>query len=98
MKKVKQPFAGIFIRDLLRRKGSSYPTEIHREFKEWSKQKNIHQQSYQSVCRYIYQLKRVGLIEPIGTRPSNNPILKDRTYYSVVRGRERSPIWKNPFK
>jgi len=92
----KQPYAGIWIRDFLLKKGSSYPQEIHREFKKWCTDKGYHKQSYDSTRRYINELKRLGLIKLIGTRKSNNPILKDRHYYTVID--KDNPLWLRPFK
>ena len=47
------------------------------------------------AARLFYILRRLGLIEELGTEPSSRPGFP-RRLYTIVPGREDDPAWVNP--
>jgi len=88
---------GQFIRSYLMEHGEAYVGELYREF---SKGRKKHKDTYQSFRNYIYWFKKLGLIEFVRQEPSKNPNLKPRRFYRLTKkGRELSPYspeWSNP--
>jgi len=69
---------GLAIREYLSYVGEGYPYEFYICFKRVKPST-----SYESVRRYFYILKRIGLIEPVRREPSSKGGF-DRTYYRIV--------------
>ncbi|MEM1522291.1 MAG: hypothetical protein QXU69_04655 [Thermofilaceae archaeon] len=83
-----------WIRGYLLMFGSGYPYGMWREYRVFAERLGINPGSYTSFARYIWILKRLGLIVPIRVEP--RPRGLPRTYYSVAPGMEGSPIWRRP--
>lgn len=69
---------GLAIREYLNYVGEGYPYEFYICFKRVKPST-----SYESVRRYFYILKRLGLIEPVRREPSSKGGFP-RTYYRIV--------------
>ena len=80
---------GLSIREYLLTLGEGYPYGFYRCFKKVKPSV-----SYESVRRYFYILKKLGLIEHVGARPSSRGY--ERHYYRIVPGREDDPLWFHP--
>jgi len=106
------PKIGIFIRDYLRERGESYPSEIHRAYKSSYKgQRTLKGRTYR-LCTYnsfmVYMSKLVlaGLVERTGrTEISDNPKASaldypGRVYVRLTPKGERAPdfIWLHPLR
>jgi len=87
---------GVWIRDHLLEVGEDYPAGMYRKFKRAKEEKGVSCGSYQSFRQYIWWLEKLGFIKFVRREPSKNPILEDRRYYRVVKGREDDPGWRNP--
>ncbi len=80
---------GMAIREFLLKVGEAYPYWFYRCFKKVKPST-----SYQSVARYFYILRRLGLIEPTRVEPSRSRF--PRHYFRIVPGREDDPAWFHP--
>ncbi|MEM3484992.1 MAG: hypothetical protein QXI12_05170 [Candidatus Methanomethyliaceae archaeon] len=96
-KKKKQPVesvltektTGMAIREYLLKFGEASPNDFYREFRKIKPST-----SYNSVRRYFYILKNLGLIRQVGVKPGRAPIPK--SIYKMVPGMERSEYWSAP--
>jgi len=77
------------IREYLLAVGEAGPNDFYKEFRKVKKKT-----SYDSVRRYFYILKRLGLIEPTRRVPGRGPIPKQ--LYRIVPGMEDAPEWRAP--
>lgn len=80
---------GLAIREFLLAVGEGYPYWFYRCFKKVKPTT-----SYQSVARYFYILRKLGLIEFVREEPSNSRF--PRKYFRIVPGREDDPAWLHP--
>ena len=80
---------GLAIREYLLQFGRGYPYDFYRRF---AKVKPT--TSYESVRRYFYILKRLGLIERVGTEEGKG--VWSRSLYRIVPGAEDDERWFHP--
>lgn len=83
------PLVGEAIREYLLREGEGYPYGFYREYKTVKPTT-----SYDSIRRYFYILKQLGLIELVRTEPSRGQF--PRHMYRIVPGMERDPRFGAP--
>jgi hypothetical protein len=86
---LKETLTGLAIREFLSQVGEGAPNDFYREFRKVKPTT-----SYDSVRRYFYILKRLGLIEPTRTEKGKAPI--PRQLYRIVPGMEGAPEWMAP--
>jgi len=91
------PRKGMWIRGHLQDVGRDY---VYGMYKRWrgfleSAGLNIKAGTYQQFRTYIYVLKRLGLVEKIGSPSRSN---FSRNYYALNPEKITSPLWRNPFK
>jgi len=106
------PTTGIFIRDFLREHGESYPSEIHRAYKETYRGvttlggRKYRIGTYNSFAVYMSKLILAGLVERTGRHEeSDNPKAAaleypERTYIRLTSKGERAIdfIWMHPLR
>jgi len=80
---------GMAIREYLLQVGVGCPYEFYKCFKKVKPNT-----SYGSVVRYFWMLKKLGLIEVVGTEDRGYGI--PRKLYRLVPGREDDPAWFRP--
>ena len=108
----KPPQVGMFIRDFLRGKGESYPSEIHRAYKMayrgWPtlSGRKYRLGTYNSFAVYMSKLVLCGLVERTGKyQQSNHPYAEaleypERTYIKLTEKGRRAPdyVWIHPLR
>lgn len=86
---------GLAIREYLLHVGEGYPYEFYKCFKKVKPST-----SYDSVKRYFFFLRKLGLIEVVRVEPRRTPEGKTygipRTYYRIVPGAEGDHRWFAP--
>lgn len=80
---------GLAIREFLLAVGEGYPYWFYKCFKKIKPST-----SYQSISRYFWILKKIGLIEETREEPSKGRY--PRKYYRIVPGTEDHPAWLHP--
>ena len=90
----------LFIRDYLLEKGMAYPYEIYQALREKREELGIYVGSPLNFYKYIYVLKRLGLIEETGREEKSFKAPRFwRRYYRIVPGKEAlTDEWRNPQK
>ena len=106
------PKVGVFIGDYLREHGESYPSEIHRAYKDiyrglkTQKKRTYRVCTYNSFVTYMSKLILAGLVERTGrTEESDNPKAEalqypERVYIRLTGKGERAPdyVWDRPLR
>jgi len=92
---------GLWIRDHLMTVGEDYTYRMWQDFVFHLKSVGEYvpvtpYPSYQSFARYVWILKKIGLIEP--TRIERSISGRPRQYYRIRPGMEYSKAWENPQK
>ncbi len=82
-----------WIRGYLLTFGEGYPYGMWKTWKEFAEQIRIKPGTYTSFARYMWILKKLGLIIPSRTEVTKGI---PRTYYIIKPGMEDSPIWVRP--
>ena len=82
-------FTGEAIREYLLKSRMGNPYGFYRVYRQFSKRV-----SYDSVRRYFYLLKEIGLIESVGFVLGKAPFRKHM--FTIVKGREDDPGWIHP--
>ena len=88
------PSTGIMIRDHLADVGENYPYGIYRHLREALTEEGYHAPTYDSVRRFLYSLRRAGLITLKRSEDTGKPF--PRNYYAIVPRLRRSDIWLDP--
>jgi len=86
---LKETLTGLAIKEFLLQVGEGSPNEFYRIFKKVKPTT-----SYDSVRRYFYILKHLGLIEPTRKEAGRGPIPKQ--LYRIVPGMEDAVEWSAP--
>ena len=89
------PGTGMWIREYLLKVGKGYPYKMWKEYRRWCEEAGYKPPTYENFRRYIYQLKRVGLISIVSSE-RNGRFLKN--YYIVNSVMKSSKLWSNPYK
>jgi len=84
------PSTGTWIRDHLLEVREDYPYSMWKKFRDFKAAFGFRAGSYANFRRYIYFLKRLGLIEPVRGEYVKGRL---RIYYRVVPGTEPDPRW-----
>jgi len=89
----------LWIKEHLLEVGADYTYNMWVQFKDYLERRGIcppyPAPSYQSFARYIWIMKKIGLIEPVGKERSKSG--KPRVYYRIVPGKEKlEEPWANP--
>ncbi|MEM2613237.1 MAG: hypothetical protein QXO15_03300 [Nitrososphaerota archaeon] len=88
---------GLFIRDYLLEHKRAYPQEIWRALKKVRSEFGLHTCSYENFWRnYIYVLRKLGLIRPVGVIRPSHPKWFPRVLYEIVPGMEDHEAWAHP--
>ena len=94
-----QHIVPLFIRDYLYCNGPSTAWEIYRALKEVKREARKKVPSYRSFWKnYIWPLKKLGLIVPVGRRKGANEYAWDPVVYDLDRSRVTDPAWYSPLK
>lgn len=80
---------GLYIREFLLTVGEAYPYWVYKCFKKIKPST-----SYQSIARYFWILRKIGVIEETRTEKSMSRF--DRKYFRIVPGMEDHPAWLHP--
>lgn len=75
---------GEFIREYLLEHGRAYVYEMWNAYRKKLEEMGVYWGSYDNFRRYIYMLKKLNLIRPVGTETALNPKLHERVYYELV--------------
>jgi hypothetical protein len=86
---LKVGLTGLAIRDFLLETGEGSPNDVLRSLRKVKKKT-----SYDSVRRYFYILKRLGLVEPTRREMGRGAIPKQ--LYRIVPGKENDDRWAAP--
>jgi len=86
---ISEKLTGLAIKEFLMSVGEGSPNEFYSQFKKVKPST-----SYESVRRYFYILKNLGLIEPTRREVGRAPIPKQ--LYRIVPGMEDAPEWYRP--
>ncbi|MEM4976347.1 MAG: hypothetical protein QXT64_03370 [Desulfurococcaceae archaeon] len=86
-----------WIRGYLLHFGEGYPYGMWKEYQVFARYLGIRPGTYADFVKYVYYLRRLGLVVPVREGPSNRRGLP-RVYYRVKPGTEMSPLWRRPLQ
>ena len=84
-----------WVRGYLLKHGRGYPYAMWKAWREFAAHIGLRPGSYISFVRYLYVLRRLGLIREAGTEqavPGRIP----RRYYELEPSAADSPLWRRP--
>jgi len=98
----RQPRTGILIREILQR--TANPLSIHDVY-TWLKV--LYREAfprekppnYENVRKYVYYLRRLGLVQTVRTEPASRPYLSDKSLIALTpfgSSPESDPYWRDP--
>lgn len=84
---------GEWIKGYLLTFGEGYAYRMWKEYKQFAKYLGIKPGTYHSFAKYMYNLKKLGLIK-LNRKESIGKL--NRNYYTITPEMENSPAWKRP--
>ncbi len=85
---------GEWIRGYLITFGIGYPYKMWKEYVRFSGYIGIKPGTYLSFARYMWILKKLGLIKLVRREETQKGFM--RSYYRITPGMENSPLWRRP--
>jgi len=85
---------GEWIRGYLLAFGEGCPYEMWKDYSEFADRIAIRPGTYLSFARYMWMLKRLGLITLV--RREKGPRGFPKSYYAIAPGMKDSPLWARP--